>query len=135
MINLYPFNKWDAHKKKALVKDLQNSMCAHFLEHTMYSINDALTSILALCDIEEMKTVPKVKKYIQRVNELMNNVQVYQAADYFNANHVLKNVIDIIKDNFKRKVDIKFNHSPINALVKSNQIVLEQILLYIFVEL
>lgn len=134
MINLFPF-KSDSQKKKDLVRDLHNSMCAHFLEHTMYDINDALTSILALCDIEEMKTVPKVKKYIQKVNELMDNVQIYQNSSHFNVNHVLSNVINIIKDSFKRRVDIKMNAIKVNALVQSKQAALEQVLIFIFIEL
>jgi hypothetical protein len=122
-------------ENQELSKKLHEDMNANFLEHTMYDINDSLTSILALCDMEQMKNIPKIKNYIQRVNELLDYVQIYQDKTIFNVNHVLNNVIDIIKDHFKSKVKISYSFNPVKALAKSNQLQLEQILLYVFVEL
>ncbi|MBU0578121.1 hypothetical protein KJ742_02690 [Patescibacteria group bacterium] len=129
------FDSSDLKNKEALVKELQNNMCAHFLEHTMYDINDALTSILALCDVEEMRTIPRVKKYISRVNQLLNDVKTYQSNEGLNINHVIENVIDIVEDNFKGRTKITCSCPEINALVKCKQSRLERILLYVFVEL
>lgn len=130
-----PFSTLQIIKKnRELAKKLQSDMDANFLEHAMYDINDALTSILALCDMEQMKSIPKVKNYIQRVNELLNDVQIYQDDKIFNINHLLRNVIDIVKDSFKSKVKILSSFTQVKALVKSNQKCLERILLYILVE-
>ena len=124
-----------AKKNRELAENLHNEMDANFLEHAMYDINDALTSILALCDMEQMKSIPKVKGYIKRVNELLNDVQIYQDDKTFNVNHLLRNVIDIIKDNFKDKVKILTSFVLVRALVKSHQKLLERILLHLFSEL
>lgn len=124
-----------AKKNRELAVELQSEMDANFLEHAMYDINDVLTSILALCDMEQMKSIPKVKEYIKRVNELLNDVQIYQDETTFNVNHLLRNVIDIVKDNFKNKVKILTTFSTVKALVKSNQKLLERVLLYLFIEL
>ena len=130
-----PFSTLQIIKKnRELAKKLQSDIDANFLEHAMYDINDALTSILALCDMEQMKSIPKVKNYIQRVNELLNDVQIYQDDKIFNINHLLRNVIDIVKDSFKSKVKILSSFTQVKALVKSNQKCLERILLYILVE-
>lgn len=131
-----PFSTFRLAKKNVkLAEKLQSEMDANFFEHAMYDINDALTSILALCDIEQMKGVPKVKGYIQRVNELLNDVQVYQDEKIFNVNHLLRNVIDIINDSFNSEVKILTSFVVVKALVKSNQKQIESILLYLLVEL
>jgi len=122
-------------ENKKLAEELHDEMNSNFLEHAMYDINDALTSILALCDMEEMENIPKVKKYIQRVNSLLNDVQAYQSNSAFNINHVLSNMIDVIKDHFKGKAKINYTFSEVKSLVKSNKLQLEKILLYILVEL
>lgn len=114
---------------------LQNEMNTNFLEHVMYDVNDALTSILALCDMEEMKSIPKVKTYIQRVNELLKDLRVYQNVNMFNMNHVLENVIDVIKYHFKNKTKIDYSFSKVNALAEGYQVKLEHMLLYILIEM
>jgi len=101
----------------------------------MYDVNDALTSILALCDMEEMKSIPKVKTYIQRVNELLKDLRVYQNVNMFNMNHVLENVIDVIKYHFKNKTKIDYSFSKVNALAEGYQVKLEHMLLYILIEM
>lgn len=122
-------------KNQEFIKKLHEDMSANFLEHTMYDINDALASILALCDMEQMKSIPKVKNYIQRVNELLDYIQIYQDKELINTNHVLNNIVDIIKDNFKDKVKISYSFNPVKALSKGSQPQLEHILLCIFIEL
>jgi hypothetical protein len=122
-------------ENKKLAAELHNEMNVNFLEHAMYDINDALTSILAICDMEEMKSIPKIKLYIQRVNSLLNDVQIYQNNSAFNINHVLENVIDVVKDHFRDKAKIKYTLSEVKPLVKSNKPQLEQILLFLLIEL
>ena len=78
-------------------KALQDDMGAHFFEHTMYDVKDALTSILAICDMEDMKQMPQVKRCIQRVTDLLGDVRLYHDSTLFNINHVLINVINILK--------------------------------------
>jgi hypothetical protein len=117
------------------LKKLRGQILSNFLEHTMYDINDALASILALCDMEDMKSIPKVKKYIQKVNSLLEDLSVYQNDEFFNVNHVLKNIIDLIKDDFKQKANIEYAPVQVNALVKSKQTYLEDVLLCLFFEL
>jgi hypothetical protein len=122
-------------ENKKLAEELHDEMNSNFLEHAMYDVNDALASILALCDMEEMQNIPKVKKYIQRVNCLLNDVQAYQSNSTFNISHVLNNMIDVIKDHFKYKAKINYTFSEVKPLVKSNKLQLEQILLYVLIEL
>jgi hypothetical protein len=124
-----------SRENKKLADKLYNEMNTNFLEHTMYDVNDALTSILAICDMEEMENIPKVKQYIQRINNLLNDVQIYQGRAVFNINHVLKNVIDVVSNRFKNKVKIQYTFSEIKPFVKTNKSQLEKILLYIFIEL
>ncbi|MBN2087710.1 hypothetical protein JW758_05155 [Candidatus Peregrinibacteria bacterium] len=131
-----PFSTLHITKKnRELAEKLQSEMDANFLEHTMYDINDVLTSILALCDMEQMKSIPKVKNYINRINELLNDVQIYQDEKNYNINHLLRNVIDMLMHNFKDKVKILTNFVPVKALAKSNQTRIERMLLYLFIEL
>jgi hypothetical protein len=118
-----------------LAVKLQNEMGLNFLEHIMYDVNDALTSILALCDMEDMKSIPKVKTYIQKVNQLLKDVHVYQNVSIFNINHVVENVIDVIKYHFRNKTKIDYSFSNVNALTEGDQLRLEQVLLYILVEI
>ncbi len=115
-------------------KAFQDDMGAHFFEHTMYDVKDALTSILALCDMEDMKQMPQVKKYIQRVTDLIQDVRSYQSRSLFNVNHVVINVINVLKSNYKARIHIKHNLSSIKAYAKSDKGHLEQVLLYSLIE-
>ncbi len=121
-------------KNFKLAKELQNDMGAHFFEHTMYDVKDALTSILALCDMEDMKQTPKVKMYIKRVSDLLNDVRLYHDTSVCNIKHVLINVINILKGNYKSRVNISQSISTIKALAKGDQSHLEQMLLYLLIE-
>jgi len=121
-------------KNMESAKAFQDDMGAHFFEHTMYDVKDALTSILALCDMEDMKQVPQVKKYIQRVTDLLQDVGFYRSSSLFNVNHVVINVINVMKGNYKAKIHIDHDLSSIKAFAKSDKSHLERILLYSLIE-
>lgn len=117
-----------------LAKAFQDDMGAHFFEHTMYDVKDALTSILALCDMEDMKQVPQVKHYIQRVTDLLHDVRFYRSSSLFNVNHVVINVINLMKEKYESKLQINHDLSFIKAYVESDKSHLEQVLLYSLIE-
>lgn len=121
-------------KHLELAKAFQDDMGSHFFEHTMYDVKDALTSILALCDMEDMKQLPQVKKYIQRVVDLLHDVRFYQSSAHFNVNHVVINVINVMKNRYKSKINIDDHLTFIKASVKSDKNHLEQFLLYSLIE-
>lgn len=123
-----------AKRNLELAKAFQEEMGGHFFEHVMYDVKDALTSILALCDMEDMKQMPQVKKYIQRVTELLQDVRKYHVCSQYNVNHVLINVINLVKDKYKSKLQINEHLSFIKANAKSDRIMLEQIMLYSLIE-
>lgn len=121
--------------KKELTQKLQARMYAHFFEHATHNVNDSLTSILALCDIEQMQTIPKIKQYINHINQILNNLKIYYNEDRFNIDDVLKNVIGIIEDEFRGKVSIIKKLSESKGSVESSQEQIENILLYLLIEL
>jgi len=121
-------------KNMELAKAFQDDMGAHFFEHTMYDVKDALTFILALCDMEDMKQIPQVKKYIQRVTDLLHDVRFYRSGSLFNVNHVVINVINVLKADYKAGIHIDHDLSSIKAHAKSDKNHLEQILLYALIE-
>lgn len=121
-------------KNLELAKSCQNQMAGHFFEHTMFDVKDALTSILALCDMEDMKQLPQVKKYIQRVTDLLNDVRLYHDNALFNINHVLINVINVLKKRFKTKIHISHDLSYIKAHTISDRNHLELVLLFTLIE-
>jgi len=123
-----------AKENQELARELQNKMNAHFLEHTMYDVNDALASILAVCDMEQVSSLPQVKKYINRVNDLLSDVKHYQDRRVFNINHVLKNVVNIMEDSFKHRMKLTLKAPSANLLVESEKAQIEQILLYSLIE-
>ena len=115
-------------------KAFQDDMGAHFFDHTMYDVKDALTSILALCDMEDMKQMPQVKKCIQRVTDLLNDVRLYHNNAAFNINHVVINVINVLKKNYKTRIHIEHDLSYIKASTHSDRNHLELVLLYSLIE-
>ena len=117
-----------------LAKDFQRDMDANFLEHAMFDIKDALTSILALCDMEDMKQVPSVKKYIQSITEQLEDVITYQSNAPFSVSHVLINVINIIKNHYKNQALLTYDLSQIKAFAECDKNHLEQVLLYLVIE-
>jgi hypothetical protein len=124
----------ETKKRLELAKAFQDDMGAYFFEHTMYDIKDALTSILALCDMADMKQIPQVKQYIKRVTDLLQDVRVYHERTIFNLNHVIINVINILKKNYKDRISFKYDLSLMEAYTKSSQEHLEQVVLYALVE-
>ena len=125
----------DTKRNQEVATRLQNEMGAHFLEHAMYDVNDALASIMAICDVERVKSLPKIKTYIERINRHLNDVKLYQRKNIFNIDHVLRNVLNIIKDNFKEGVEIDYSSISAKIFAETNQNRLEYILLYLMIEL
>lgn len=124
----------ETKKRLELAKSFQDDMGAYFFEHTMYDVKDALTSILALCDMADMKQIPQVKKYIQRVSDLMQDVRIYHERELFNLNHVIINVINTLKKNYKDRIGFTYDLSLVQAYTRSSQDHLEQVILYAIVE-
>jgi len=127
-----------SEKNEELVKQLQQEARMLFFDKMMYDINDALTSILAACDVEGKEAVPKIKQYIHRINQSLNNTKNFQSNiigdKKFNISIVVQNLIHVLKDRFK---DAKYACiiSDIKAPVQGDQYKFEKLLLYIFVSL
>jgi hypothetical protein len=134
MINPFLSIKVSDENKK-LADRLHNQMSVNFLGHAMYDINDALASILAICDMEGIENIPKIKHYIQRVNSLLSDVQIYQNSLFFNINHVLKNVADVVSAHFKNEAKLKCSFSEVKSLAKGNKLQLERLLIRFLIEL
>ncbi len=117
-----------------LVKSLQNDMGSKFFDYLTYDIKDALTSILAICDMEEMRQIEQVKIHIKQVNCLLDDIKLYGNNSIFNIKQVIVNIINILKNQYKTKAQIKYKITSIGGFVKGDKIYLENILLYILVE-
>ncbi len=117
-----------------LAKAFQEGMGANFFKHTMYDVKDALSSILALCDLAEMEELPSVKENIQKVTQLISDVSLYHDNLTFNVEHVLVNVIKILEDGYKKGFSISFEVSLKEALARGSQTHLEKSLLYMIIE-
>ena len=122
-------------KRQALILKFQEEVYPHFFDYAMLDVNDALTSILAICDMEGVKSVSKVKAHIQRVNELMDNVKTYQNSGVFNINHVLKNMINLFRRDFKGRVHFTHTFSIKRALSSADKNALERLLIEVLVSL
>jgi hypothetical protein len=125
-----------AEEHKELVDKLQVDARTLFYNKMMYEVNDSLTSILAICDIEAQKSIPKIKEYINRINESLNNTKNYQsstcAINTFDITLVLKNLVRVIKENYK-ELDVIHFISDIKAPAKGDQSQFEQLFLNLFV--
>ena len=125
-------------KHSELVEYLQAEARTLFYDRMMYDINDSLTSILAICDMEAKKSIPKIKHYIDRINHSLKNTKDYQnsfcVGENFNISLVLDNLIRVINDKYKHIKTICLI-SDIKALVQGNQFKFEQLLLNIFVSM
>ena len=117
-----------------LAQAFQDDMGAYFFEHTMYDVKDALSSILAICDIAEMEELPEIKGYIQRVTDLIGDVSLYHDNNVFNVKHVLLNVIKMLEKSYKGRIDLSQQISSIKAQAKGDQHHLEKVLLYAMLE-
>ncbi len=115
-------------------KTFQDEMVGYFFEHTMYDVKDAMSSILAVCDIEGMKRLPEVKKYIQRVNNLIEDVSLYNDRTAYNVYHILLNVMKILERAHKDQLSITYRIASVKAQARGGQAHLEQALLYMIIE-
>jgi hypothetical protein len=125
-------------KSGELVAKLQQEAHMLFYDKMMYDINDALTSILAVCDIEGKEGIPKVKQYIHRINQSLNNTKNYQSVlksdKEFNISAVLQNLISVIKDRYKT-AKLACLISDIKAPVLCDQSKFEELFLYMFINM
>ena len=125
-------------KHKELVQELQRETRALFYDRMMYEINDALTSILAVCDVEGKEAIPKIKQYIHRINQSLNNTKNFQSNlredKRFNISVVLQNLIHVIKERYK---DAKMACliSDIKAPVQGDQSKFEELMLFILINI
>jgi len=78
--------------------------------------------------------MPQVKKCIQRVTELLHDVRLYHNNTLFNINHVIINVINVLKKKFKAKIHIAHDLTYIKANTRSDRNHLELVLLYSLIE-
>jgi len=123
-------------RQKELVKKLQAEARMLFYDHMMYDINDSLTSILAVCEIEPKEAIPKIKQYIHRINQSLHDTKNYQNNSYdekkFNISLVVKNIIRAIEGNYRQMKLIPLV-SDIKAPVLGEQSKFEQLILCILV--
>ena len=115
-------------------KSFQKDMGVYFFEHAMYDVKDAMSSILALCDIADMKELSEVRKYIQRVNDIISDVNLYHDRANYNVKHILLNVIKILEGSYKNRLNITHRMVSVKAKAHGDQSYLEQALLYVIIE-
>jgi len=133
-----PFGINKTIKHDELIERLQIDARMLFYDHMMYDINDSLTSILALCDIEAKKSVPRIKEYISRINDSLQSTKNYHTSftgeKRFNITLVIKNIIRVLEENYKQ-VQLKPLVSEIKAPCSGDQSLSEQILLCLLVDM
>lgn len=125
----------DLKKNIELTNHLQKGLTAHFFKHTMYGVKDALSTILALCDMEEMKNIDRVKSSIQRVNAYIEDVALYHSGQAFNARHVLENILKVLNDYYKGQLQLTLEANLNDALVYAKQAHFEKSLLFLFIQI
>lgn len=127
-----------ADNYRSLIKELQRETHALFFDNMMYEINDALTSILASCDVDGREAIPKIKQYIHRINQSLNNAKNLNSEvtgdRRFNIGIVLQNLIHTIKEKYKH-AKMACLISDIKAPVYGDQSKFEELLLYIFINI
>jgi len=128
-----------AEKQDQLVFQLQKQASELYYDRMMYDINDSLTSILAVCDVEGKEGIPKVKQYIHRINQSLNATKNYQNASSssdqkFNVSLVVKNLMRVIEEQYK-EVKIAALLADINAPVLGDQSYFEKLFLHLFVQM
>lgn len=126
-------------KHNELVDQLQVDARMLFFDRMMYDINDSLTSILAVCEVEPKEAIPKIKQYIHRINQSLHTTKNYQnncngGEKRFNVTQVSKNLIRVVKENFKES-KLTSLISDIKAPVQGDQSKFEQLLLHILVNI
>jgi len=119
-------------KLKTDVARLQSEARTRFFDRMMYEINDSLTSILAITEVEPKDAIPRIKKYINRINQSLHNTKSYQINSTgeggFSMNHVLKNLIQVLVDNYPQ-TKVASDLSEIKAPVQGNQSSFERLFL------
>jgi len=125
-------------KLRTEVARLQAEAKMLFFDRMMYEINDSLTSILAITDVEPKDAIPKIKRYIHRINQSLSNTKHYQMVSSeekkFNITNVLRNLVHVIGDNFKRSKVVTMI-SDLNAPVLGDQAKFEQLFFTIMVDI
>lgn len=125
-------------KHEELVQQLQQEARMLFYDRMMYEINDSLTSILAVCDVEGKEAIPKIKKCIDCINQSLKNTKHYQnnfaGKKRFDISLVLRNLVRVIKDNIKES-KIACLLSDIKAPAQGDQAAFEELFLHLFVNM
>jgi len=125
-------------KMRAGVARLQNEARMRFFDRMMYEINDSLASILAITEMEPKDSVPKIKQYIHRINQSLQNTKHYQAvssgAKTFNVSLVLRNLVQVTEGDF-RKAKLVTLISDLRAPVLGDQTKFEQLFLTILLDI
>lgn len=89
------------------VKKLQREISAGIFDSTVHEINDSLTSILAVCETEGKEAIPKIKQYIHRINQSLENAKNTQesesAEEKFNITQLTKSVVSVVQNEFKNR--------------------------------
>ncbi len=126
-------------RQRELLGRLQAETSRHFLEKSACDINDALTSILAVSEMEAPPIVPKIKKYIGRVNQALQSLRGYQSAlrqkHSFFIHAVLHNALNVLEEYLKEKITVTRDILEIKANGEGDQSELEELLLYFFIQM
>jgi len=128
-------------EKQALSKRLHLVVAHYFFQRKTCDINDSMASILGICDMEASHTVPKIKKYIQRVNEALDLLSHYQTVcrqeEPFNVSLIVRNVLEVVRDHCLEQgaVKIRTDIADINGLGGASMSHLEELILYCFVQM
>ncbi len=121
-----------------LIERLQVDARMLFYDRMMYDINDSLTSILALCDIEAKKSVPRIKEYISRINDSLQNTKNYHISftgeKRFNITLLTRNILRVLEDNYKSVQFTPFI-SDIKAPCIGDQSLFEQVVLCMLIDM
>ncbi|QQR82936.1 hypothetical protein IPJ72_03850 [Candidatus Peregrinibacteria bacterium] len=132
-------NSQPIQEQLRLVEKLKQHTKVLFHQYMSYEINDALTSILAICDQHAKQIVPEVKASIQRINR-----SLYHTSDYhrqsshdintFDIDLVVKNLVRVVKDHFN---DNPVHLSPMatGVRVEGDQSAFERIFLLLVTEM
>ena len=127
-----------AEKVRREVERLQSEARMQFFDHMMYEINDSLTSILAISEVEPKDAIPRIKHYIHRINQSLQNTKHYQAVSRgdkkFNVTQVLKNLIQVVEQNY-RKAKLVTLISDLRAPALGDQTRFEQLFFTMIVDI
>jgi hypothetical protein len=92
-------------KMRVEVERLQGEARMLFFDRMMYEVNDSLTSILAITEVEPKDAIPRIKHYIHNINRSLNNAKGYQLVSKgekkFNVTQVLRNLVEVVENNYR----------------------------------